>query len=126
MIAAREKDQGEALIIARSATGEFAVQVVEIYLKRVLSHVRKGKDEHPPIHSRDPGRPLLPKCVPADTTGWQQPVATPGRGFQAHTAAGNKPRPVVLILLESSIHYGLPRPSVADRHRSASLLYYDG
>lgn len=33
MIAARKKIRGDALIIARSATGEFAVQVVEIYLK---------------------------------------------------------------------------------------------
>ena len=70
-----KKIRGDALIIARSATGEFAVQVVEIYLKRVLSHVRKGKDEIRPIHSRGPGRPLLRNAsllIPLDGSSQSQ------------------------------------------------------
>ena len=46
-------------MIARSATSEFAIQVLEVYVKRVLSHMGKRQDEISSIHPRDPGRPLL-------------------------------------------------------------------
>ena len=59
-------------MIVRSATGEFAIQVLEVYLKRVLSHVRKSQEEIRSIHSRDPGRPLLRDAsllIPLDGSG---------------------------------------------------------
>ena len=50
---------GDELITARSATGEFAIQVCEIHLKRVLSHSGERQEEVRAVHSRDPGCPLL-------------------------------------------------------------------
>ena len=63
------------MIIARSATGEFAIQVLEIHLKRVPSHLGECKDEVRSIHSRDPGRPLLrdaPLLIPLDGSSQSQ------------------------------------------------------
>ena len=46
-------------MIARSATGEFAIQILEVYVKRVLSQLRERQHEIRSIHFRDPSRPLL-------------------------------------------------------------------
>ena len=57
-------------MIARSATGEFAIQILEVYQKRFLSHVGKCQHEIRAIHSRDAGRPLLrdtPLLIPLDS-----------------------------------------------------------
>ena len=59
------------------------------------------------------GPPTLARCVPADTTGRQRPVASPCRVCQASTAAGNTPRPVARFLSEPYSHYRLPHLSVA-------------
>ena len=56
-------------MIARSATGEFAIQILEIYEKRVLSHVGERQHEVRSIHLRDLSRPLLrdaPLLIPLD------------------------------------------------------------
>ena len=62
-------------MIARSATSEFAIQVLEVYVKRVLSHMGKRQDEISSIHPRDPGRPLLrdaPLLIPLDGSSQSQ------------------------------------------------------
>ncbi len=62
-------------MIARSATSEFAIQVLEVYVKRVLSHMGKRQDEISSIPPRDPGRPLLrdaPLLIPLDGSSQSQ------------------------------------------------------
>ena len=62
-------------MIARSATSEFAIQVLEVYVKRVLSHMGKRQDEISSIHPRDPSRPLLrdaPLLIPLDGSSQSQ------------------------------------------------------